>query len=67
MNPVEEAQPTSLSDLFEKDPLSLSEKDLETIVASLREARKNFNAAPAKKAKSPKGIDIAGVSDILGI
>lgn len=48
-----------LAELFERDPLSLSELDLDKIVAELREKRKQFNlgaktAGKMKEAKGPK-------------
>ncbi len=57
INPLAEALPDSLDDLFSRDPLKLSEVDLRRIVEELRRMRKNFllsENAPAKPKKAPK-------------
>ena len=38
-NPLLEAEPTSLQDLFDKDPLSLTDDDIERVVKEQREQR----------------------------
>ena len=53
-NPLEEAIPTSLDELFSRDPLKLGEQDIITIVVELRRMRKNFAEAEAKPAKPKK-------------
>lgn len=50
-NPLAEANPESLSDLFEKDPLLLTDADIERIVSELRSARANW----LQKEKVTKG------------
>ena len=40
--------------LFERDPLSLSEKDIQSIVEYLRKSRENFMQAGPKPARSTK-------------
>jgi hypothetical protein len=50
--PLSEASPTSLQDLFDKDPLSLTDSDIEQIVSSLRAARVKWESAP--KGRAPK-------------
>jgi hypothetical protein len=61
-NPLTEALPDSLDDLFSRDPLKLSEVDLRRIVEELRRMRKNFllsENAPAKPKKAPKAAPIS--------
>lgn len=41
-SPLAEVSPTSLEDLFNKDPLDLTEKDIEATVRYLRKARETF-------------------------
>ncbi len=51
--------PRSLDELFSRDPLELSSRDLDDIIATLREARKNWlieEASGAKRAKAPKVV-----------
>lgn len=48
--PLSNVEPQSLNDLFEKDPLDLSEQDIELIVAAYRKHR----AAWAKEEKDAK-------------
>lgn len=50
-NPLEEANPESLSSIFEKDPLLLTDTDVERIVVEQRDQRKNW----AQKEKSTRG------------
>lgn len=52
MTPLAEASPLSLQELFDKDPLSLSDDDIERIVTELRAARAKWEAAP--KGRAPK-------------
>jgi hypothetical protein len=53
-----------LSELFERDPLSLSEQDIGTIVARMREAQAQYElgikvpAAPRAKPKSTKTVEL---------
>lgn len=56
-SPLAEASPTSLEDLFNKDPLQLTKQDLEQTVIYLRHARETFlkdEAAKPKKAEPGK-------------
>jgi hypothetical protein len=60
-NPLEEAMPDSLDELFSRDPLKLGETDLRRIVEELRRMRKNFliTEAEGKKPKrAPKAAPI---------
>lgn len=55
-SPLDEAKADSLEDLFNKDPLHLTEQDLERTVAYFRQARTTFLAQDATKVpKSAKG------------
>jgi len=51
---------SDLQTLFDRDPLQLSEQDLDTIIAKLREQRANFKlgekSAGSMKPKAPKKI-----------
>lgn len=52
-SPLDEAIPESLDELFNKDPLELTEQDLVVTVAYFRRARETFLKQDA--AKVPKG------------
>ncbi len=39
---------TSITELFARDPLSLSEQDIDIIIAKFRESRKAFNLGNVK-------------------
>lgn len=52
LSPLAEAVPESLDELFSRDPLSLTQQDLDKIIANLREARARWAAAEASGAKS---------------
>ena len=55
-SPLDEALPSSLEDLFNKDPLDLTEQDLVLTVAYFRKARETFLKADAAKVpRSAKG------------
>ncbi len=41
-SPLEEASPLSLEDIFNKDPLSLTDQDLDRTIAYFRDARETF-------------------------
>jgi hypothetical protein len=43
---------SDLAELFERDPLQLSDQDIDRIIADLRERRKTFNTTG--KAAKPK-------------
>lgn len=54
-SPLQEANPSSLDELFSRDPLKLQEQDIQMIVQNLRERRKEWLAAEAAgKKKAPK-------------
>ena len=58
-SPLSEADPTSLDELFARDPLELTNDDLDTIAGELRDHRKLWviadNEAKNKKTGTPKG------------
>lgn len=62
---------TDVSELFTRDPLSLSEQDLDAIIAKLREQRSQFNLGNAKagsmKPKTEKQKAISSLSDKLDL
>lgn len=53
-NPLEEADPKSLDALFSADPLSLTDQDLDVMVAKLRAERAKWQAEAAKPKGTPK-------------
>jgi hypothetical protein len=53
-NPLREASPESLNGLFERDPLSLTDSDVESIVQQLRVARSKWAEEEAQKQRSGK-------------
>ena len=52
---------TTIAELFERDPLSLTDRDLDVIIAKLRESRAQFQlgqkAPTAPKVKAPKKLE----------
>lgn len=60
-SPLAEASPESLQELFDKDPLELTDHDVERIVAELREQRGRWTQAEkkGKKVAAPKSISLA--------
>lgn len=61
---------SDVAELFRRDPLKLTTEDLNTIIASLRQARTQFTLAgkaeakakPAKQAKTPLGtLDLSAL------
>jgi hypothetical protein len=67
-SPLAGVNPASLDELFSRDPLGLSDQDIEQIVVELRAQRERFNAAeatgkrpttakPAKTA-APEGLSL---------
>lgn len=51
INPLQEASPTSLSEIFEKDPLLLTDEEVERVVQEFRAQRKNWIEKEAKPKK----------------
>lgn len=79
-SPLAEVSPTSLEDLFNKDPLELTEQDIEATVLYLRKARETFlkeeaaapkkgdiTRKPAAKATPKVALDKALTADDLDI
>lgn len=52
---LSQADEGSISELFDKDPLELSDQDIENIIIKLREMRKIFVAEDEAKQARPKG------------
>lgn len=67
MNPLTEASPTSLQDLFDMDPLSLSDSDIEQVVRELRAQRERWAVAEKKIAGRGKTQVVAVSLDDLGV
>lgn len=67
VNPLTEASSTSLEELFSRDPLGLSDQDLDVIVAKLREERMRWQLAEAAGAKvAPKATTQARLAKKVG-
>lgn len=49
-----EATPTSLDELFQRDPKDLSDQDIGRIVAELRRARQNWQVTEVQAKSKPK-------------
>jgi hypothetical protein len=62
---------TDIAELFARDPLLLSQQDIETIVAEMRKSRHAFNAGNMKagstKPKTEKQKAVAALSEKLNI
>lgn len=58
-SPLAEASPTSLEELFSKDPFEFSKQDEETIVKALRAQRANWVLAEAGGATKAPGVKAA--------
>lgn len=66
-SPLNEAEPQSLEELMERDPLEYSKQDIAFIVNKLRAARKQWADEEAKAAKSGKRMPAAKVAKQLGL
>lgn len=62
---------SDIAELFARDPLQLSQQDIETIVVEMRKSRASFNAGNMKagstKPKTEKQKAVAALSDKLNI
>ena len=60
---------SDIAELFARDPLELSEQDINQIIARFREARSAFGNAPitSKSPPKPKQADVASLADKLDI
>ncbi len=56
-SPLSEAEPNSLDELFNRDPLELADQDIQRIVAVFRAQRKNFDLEEASAKKSGKKVN----------
>lgn len=54
VNPLSAVSPSTLDELFNRDPLGYSRQDLATIVAALRAERERWGKAEAAGAKNAK-------------
>jgi len=58
---------TDLATLFARDPLSLTQEDLSTIVVEMRKSRHAFNAGNMKAGSTkPKTVKQKALSDLAG-
>jgi hypothetical protein len=53
-NPITEADPNSLAELFSRDPLSLSDADIDKIVAEYRKQREIWQLADNQGKPAPR-------------
>lgn len=60
-SPLAEANPESLQELFDKDPLKLTDEDIDRIVAEERSMREKWKLVE-KKGKAPKAQVVANIS-----
>lgn len=66
-SPLAEVQPQTLGELFSRDPLSLSDQDIDKIVEELRRQRAKWQEAEATgrksaaKAAAPSHISLADI------
>lgn len=58
-SPLTEASPTSLEELFSKDPFEFSKQDEEAIVKALRAQRANWEIAERNGATKAPGVKAA--------
>ena len=61
-SPLTEADPQSLNILFDKDPLELTDQDIDAIVAELRKARTEWATEESSKSKSKASKVTANLS-----
>lgn len=65
-SPLAEPDPNSLTYLLDKDPLSLSDRDVETIVDYLRKQRKEWKVKEEKPKKKAKPEATFSLTDLIG-
>ena len=65
VSPLTQANPRSLDDLFDADPESLTDADIDEMVQALRSQRAHFKQAKAQKAKGPAKIPSGSVDELL--
>lgn len=63
-SPLNEPTIGSLDELFSRDPLELSNQDIDKIVSALRAQRKQFKLSEEdpKKHKKPKNLSLADLN-----
>lgn len=76
-SPLAQANPNALAELFSRDPLNLSDRDIDAMVALLREQRhqwaeqevvkQNKEKKPRAKASATPSGDLSAVLATLGI
>ena len=52
--PLSNSEPGSINELYQKDPLDLTEDELERVVVSLRAQRAQWQQSEVNKAAKPK-------------
>lgn len=61
---LNEAEPESLNELFSRDPMHLTEQDIETICTALRKQRVNWDVKDSNT-KKVKQMDDAVKNDLI--
>jgi len=60
--PLSEPTLSSLDELFSRDPLSLSDQDIDAIVSALRKQRGQFALSEKGEAKKPTNLSLSDLN-----
>ena len=52
------ADENTIAELFRRDPLSLTDEDIETIIKKMQEAQKQFNLSGKAAPRAAKSLDL---------
>lgn len=63
-SPLAEANPASLQELFDLDPLRLTDNDLDRIVLALRAQRAKWEASEKTKKGKPATVTISSLDEL---
>lgn len=64
-NPLIEADPNSINQLFSMEPSELTNEQIDSMVVELRKQRESWNATEKAKASKPKAPTTAAAIDDL--
>lgn len=53
---IPDTQTDDIAELFQRDPLKLTDKNLDLIISKFRQARKQFNLGAVTAGKAPKPL-----------
>jgi hypothetical protein len=65
--PLREALPTSLQELFDRDPERLNDDDIDQLVAFFRAQREQWSEREAKAKRGPAKVQSAASLEDLGL